>query len=680
MNITLEKMTEQKLINHLIKLGYIYREDINDKDTLHENFRKHFNRMNGLTLSDQDFNNLCTDLISTNVFDCAEILRTRQYFERDDKTPLYYNLMDTKDWCKNTFEIVNQLKLNTDNSHHRYDVIILMNGLPVVQIELKRQLESIHKAVEQIVKYKNDKGNPYRHSLMCFMQLFIVSNQHTTKYFTNNNAKFFSFDAKSIYTPIYQLATSKNKSILNLTQFTDIFFKKCALAEHIARHMILVKNNKQILMMRPYQIFAVENIMSTTSNEIGNGYIWHTTGSGKTLTSFKAATLLKEDKHIYKCLFVVDRKDLDTQTREEFNSFQNNCVEENANTQSLINRLLSPEKSDKIIVTTIQKLNKALQEQYVKQLTEIKNKKIVFIFDECHRSQFGKSHNRITEFFQNNQLVGFTGTPIFSENSYKKKVDEEEKYSITTKDIFCEKLHAYTIENAIHDNNVLRFRIDYYPPEENKQKVVEKIIEIHDKATANRKFNAIFATASIKDAIEYYKLFKHKDHHLNITCVFSTPPGVSKSGDQLREDLEEEQENHKQNSTCNKKRLQEIITDYNEKYSTTHKVTEFDDYYRDIQKRIKDQQWTDNMPQSEKIDITIVVQMLLTGFDSKYLNTLYVDKNLRWHNLIQAFSRTNRILDNTKPFGNIIDFRNQQDAVEEAIKMFSQNENDEKIV
>jgi type I restriction enzyme R subunit len=472
--------------------------------------------------------------------------------------------------------------------------------------------------------------------------------------------------------------------------------------------MVLVESEQKLLVMRPYQVYAVKAIVDCIKDNRGNGYIWHTTGSGKTLTSFKASTLLKDNSAIEKCLFVVDRKDLDRQTREEFNKFQEGSVEENTNTETLVRRLLSTDYADKVIVTTIQKLGLALdgtyKKNYKERLEPLRDKRMVFIFDECHRSQFGENHKAIKEFFPNAQLFGFTGTPIFEENSTQKiREDQYETYK-TTESIFEKQLHAYTITHAIDDRNVLKFHIDYFKGEGSvnaipgeaiaQQAVAEAIINKHNAATNQRKFNAVLATASINNAIEYFRLFKAIQQRkksededyvpLNIACVFSPPAQlIAQNGDQqsqknaadikqLQEDLAQEKEDNKQNPEEKKQALIEIIADYNQQFGTNHDINNFDIYYQDIQRRIKDQKFTNkDYPHKNKIDITIVVDMLLTGFDSKYLNTLYVDKNLKYHGLIQAFSRTNRVLNDTKPYGNVLDFRSQQEAVNQAITLFS---------
>ena len=647
-------------------------------------------------MTDSEFGRLLDKIISPDVFAVSKKLREREVFLREDGTPLFYTLVNIKDWCKNEYEVINQLRINTSNSHHRYDVIILINGIPVVQIELKSLDITPRKAMKQIVDYKNDTGNGYTNSLLCFMQLFIVSNSNNTFYLANNKNQHFRFNADEQFLPVYKYADANNNPIRNLYTFTERFLPKCTLGEMISRYMVLVECEQKLLVMRPYQIYAVKAIVDCIHQNRGNGYIWHTTGSGKTLTSFKASTLLKDNREIEKCLFVVDRKDLDRQTREEFNKFQEGSVEGNTNTETLVRRLLSTDYADKVIVTTIQKLGLALdgniKKKFKERLEPLSKKRVVFIFDECHRSQFGDNHKAIKEFFPNAQLFGFTGTPIFDDNAtYNIREGEQASYK-TTEDIFEKQLHTYTITHAIEDKNVLRFHVDYFKrqgntqpkPEEaiTQQAIVETIINKHNAATGSRRFNAILTTASINNAIEYYHLFneiqkqkKKTDKNfvpLNVACVFSPPAEGNKDIQQIQEDLEQEKEDNKQNPNEKKMALKNIIKDYNKQYGTNHSINAFDLYYQDVQKRIKDHQYSNaDYPHKNKIDIIIVVDMLLTGFDSKYLNTLYVDKNLKYHGLIQAFSRTNRVLNDTKPYGNILDFRHQQDAVDVAIALFS---------
>lgn len=703
---SLERGLEESLVTKLQDLKYEYRPDIRDRATLEQNFRKKFEALNRVSLTEAEFTRLLDEIVTPDVFTAARTLRERNSFTRDDGTPLNYTLVNIKDWCKNTFEVVNQLRINTDNSHHRYDVILLINGVPAVQIELKTLGISPRRAMEQIVDYKNDPGNGYTKTLLCFLQLFIVSNRDRTFFFANNNTRHFAFNAEERFLPVYEFADVDNKKCTRLDSFAENFLVKCTLGQTISRYMVLVASEQKLLMMRPYQIYAVKAIVDCINQNCGNGYIWHTTGSGKTLTSFKASTLLKDNPDIEKCLFVVDRKDLDRQTREEFNKFQEGCVEENTNTASLVRRLLSDDYADKVIVCTIQKLGLALDENskrnkqqkkdgrqtYKEQLEPLRDKRIVFIFDECHRSQFGENHKAIKEFFPQAQLFGFTGTPIFEENAGRVKIEDQEASFQTTSELFQKQLHAYTITHAIEDANVLRFHVDFFKPEGKrlpkpgeplaKKAVIEAILAKHDAATGGRRFNALLATSSINDAIEYHRLFTELQAEkqkaapdfqpLNIACVFSPPAEGNPDVRQIQEDLPQEKEDNAVEPEKKKEALKAILADYNTRYGSNHSIGEFDLYYQDVQKRIKDQQWPNaDHPHAQKIDITIVVDMLLTGFDSKYLNTLYVDKNLKHHGLIQAFSRTNRVLNATKPYGNILDFRQQQDAVDAAIALFS---------
>jgi type I restriction enzyme R subunit len=708
-----EAQLEQALIDRLVSLKYEHRADIKDRAALEVNFRQKFQELNRVRLTDAEFGRLLDDVVTVDVFAASQRLRTRSSFTRDDGTPLNYTLVNTDDWCKNTFEVVSQLRINTDYSHHRYDVILLINGVPVVQVELKTLGIYPRRAIEQIVEYKNDPGNGYTRTLLCFVQLFVVSNRDSTYYFANNNARHFAFNADERFLPIYEHARPDNGKVRSLHDFAESFLAKCTLGQTISRYMVLVASEQKLLMMRPYQIYAVKNIVECIEKNSGNGYVWHTTGSGKTLTSFKASTLLKANPGIEKCLFVVDRKDLDRQTRDEFNRFQEGCVEENTNTGTLVRRLLSEDAADKVIVCTIQKLGLALDENskrnkgrerrglstYTDLLEPLRDKRLVFIFDECHRSQFGDNHKAIKQFFPRAKLFGFTGTPIFPENATLKKIEGEVQTLCTTEDLFQQPLHKYTITEAIEDGNVLKFHVDYFKPDGEKPPkpgeplakaaVVNAILDKHDTATGGRRFNALLATASINDAIDYYTLFEKAQREraaadpafvpLTIAAVFSPPGDVSADVRQLQEDLPQEQEDNKHDPDGKKAALTRIIAGFNDAFGTNHSINEFDLYYQDVQKRIKDQQYPKDDfkkidPDGKRkhtIDLTIVVDMLLTGFDSKYLNTLYVDKNLKHHGLIQAFSRTNRVLNATKPYGHILDFRGQQEAVDAAIALFS---------
>jgi type I restriction enzyme R subunit len=619
-----EQEIETCLLERLKELKYSYRSDINNRSARENNFRVKFEDLNRVKLTDGEFARLLDEIITPDVFAAAKILRNINAFSRDDGTPLNYSLVNLKDWCKNHFEVINQLRINTDNSHHRFDVILLINGVPVVQIELKGLGINPRRAMEQIVEYKSDPGNGYTKTLLCFIQLYIVSNRDRTFYFANNNSRHFAFNAEERFLPIYEFASEDNKKITHLDDFANHFLKKCDLGRTISRYMVLLAGEQKLMMMRPYQVYAVQHMVRCIDEDNGNGFIWHTTGSGKTLTSFKASTLLKENAHIHKCVFVVDRKDLDRQTREEFNKFQEGCVEENTNTAALVRRLLSEDYADKVIVTTIQKLGLALDETskrnkqrekndqptYKEMLASLSDKRIVFIFDECHRSQFGENHKAIKAFFPRAQLFGFTGTPIFEANASSQKIEDTQASMRTTADLFQKQLHAYTITHAIEDGNVLRFHIDYFKPEGleakpappkpgeavAKRAVIGAILAKHDAATAVRRFNAILATASINDAIEYYALFKTMQAEkqaanpefkpLNIACVFSPPAEGDPDVKQIQEDLPQEQEDNEEDLEGKKAALKAILADYNNRYGTNHRLSEFDLYYQDVQKRI----------------------------------------------------------------------------------------------
>lgn len=687
-----ESQIEQHFIRHLEGLGYKYCKDIKDRASLEQNFRNKFEALNQAQLTDGEFERLMGNIISSDVYKASKTLRDKVEVIHDDGTTRFYPLVNLQNWCKNDYEVINQLRINTHSSYHRYDVIILVNGLPLVQVELKAHGVSPRVAIKQIVDYKNDHENGYEHTLLAFMQLFIVSNEADTFYFANNPKEALTFDEKEQFLPVCRWADEQNKKVANLHEFAREVLRKCTLGELISRYMVLVETEKLII-MRPYQIYAVKKMVECIENNSGNGYIWHTTGSGKTLTSFKAATLLKDNPHIAKCLFVVDRKDLDKQTREEFNKFQKDCVEENLNTGELVRRMLSKDYKDKIIVTTIQKLGLALDEKnryFDRRLRDLADQRIVFIFDECHRSQFGEYHRAIRDFFPRAQLFGFTGTPIFAENATRTKIEGREASALTTEDIFQKPLHTYAITHAIEDKSVLPFDVSFYRLQRDgsfdtgnvpKEIIVEKILEVHDKVSDNRRFNALFATASINDAIEYCKIFdqiqlerEEADSNykpLRIACLFSPPAEGNRDIMQIQEELDQERQDNQVDPLGKKEALRRIISIYRKTYGGNFCIEEFDRYNSDVQQRIK-RQGREDVPREQKIDITIVVDMLLTGFDSKYLNTLYVDKGLQYHGLIQAFSRTNRVLNDRKPFGKILDFRAQSaDALNTAVKLFS---------
>lgn len=690
----MEKDIENRLLSQLIeKNKFDDRRDIQDLRALEANFRHRFEQRNQVTLTDKEFDRLRKEIVSSDVYAASQALRQKHTFHRDDGTTFDYTLMDTEKWCQNCFEVTHQIRMNTRyDGGHRYDVVLLLNGLPVAQIELKDTKINTRTAIQQIVDYKQDEGNGYLDTLFCFMQFFIVSNESETYYFANNNEEHFRFDAQESYLPIYTLAKKDNSPIENLYDFTDAFLNRCTLGETISRYIVLKHEGRKLVVMRPYQVYAVQEILHAVKDGDYNGYIWHTTGSGKTLTSFRAATLLKDVNEIEKCLFVVDRNDLDAQTRKEFNAYQPGCISDRIGSRLLSERLLSDDNEHKVLVTTIQKLGLILKRDRAEVHRHFANGRVVLIFDECHRSQFGDYHAMILEAFPRAQLFGFTGTPIFEKNSRQTRVDGTVRTRITTEKVFGRELHTYTITDAIEDRNVLRFLIEYFEPRGKvgadpgtpafRAEVARTILEKHDKLTDDRLMNSLLAVSSIDEAIAYYDLFRELQEGplcpaagpLQIACIFSpaTDTGATSApgDDDEDEDLSQEKRDVKQHPAQKREALCRIIADYNQRYGTVCSIDEFDKYSEDLQLRIQDHK-NRELPSNQKIDLTIVVDMLLTGFDSPYLNTLYVDKPLVHHRLIQAFSRTNRILHAAKPHGNILDFRGQKAAVDEAIQMFS---------
>lgn len=638
MSVENEATLEKKLIEQLNKQGF-EKVTINNEEELNQNFKRQLEKHNKITLSDIEFERILTHLDGGAVFDKAKKLRDKFPLDRDGEV-IYIEFFNTKEWCKNLFQVTNQVTM-VGTYKNRYDVTLLINGLPLVQIELKRRGIELKEAFNQINRY-------HKHSfkgLFHYVQIFIISNGVNTKYYANN--KLQNFKQTFFWTD------KDNKKYSNLSEFAEVFLEKCHISKMIAKYIVLNEAEKVLMVLRPYQYFAVESIIDKVENSTQNGYIWHTTGSGKTLTSYKTSQILTENNKIDKVIFVVDRKDLDYQTTKEFNSFSNGSVDGTENTVNLVKQLKS--ENTKLIVTTIQKLTKAIKNDKYK-IENVKDKKIVFIFDECHRSQFGQMHNQIMNFFTNHQSFGFTGTPIFAENANKFR---------TTKDLFGKSLHKYLIKDAISDDNVLGFSVEYigkYKDKSlldidveaiNKKEIIESddrldkistyIINNHDRKTYNKEFTGIFAVNRVETLVRYYDFFKSKEHNLKIAGIFSF--GVN----------EEDKEEHSRDS------LERMMKDYNKMFDTDYSTDKFDAYYVDIAKRVKDKQ----------IDLLLVVGMFLTGFDSKALNTLYVDKNLEYHNLIQAFSRTNRTYTEKKSFGNIVCFRNLKNKTDEAIRLYS---------
>lgn len=651
-----EAELEKKLHTQLVNQGF-KAVKIADYDALLHNFKQQLNefnkhKLNGQPLTDKEFNRILTLIEGKSVYESSKILRDKLLIEREDGTQLYVELLNTKEWCKNLFQVTTQTTV-TGKYTNRYDVTILINGLPLVQIELKRRGLDFKEAFNQIQRYR-------RHTftgLYRFLQIFVVSNGVDTKYFSNSD-----YDIQFGFTFFW--SDENNELITNLQDFASAFLKPCHIAKMISRYMVINDTDKALMVMRPYQVYAVEALVKRATETKNNGYIWHTTGSGKTLTSFKAGQILADEESIKKVFFLVDRQDLDSQTIAEFNKFEKGSVDRTDKTEVLIEQIKNPMK--RFIVTTIQKMNNAIKSpKYTKIMEPYKQENVVFIIDECHRSQFGDMRKEIDRHFQNAQYFGFTGTPRFVEN---KSQDGR-----TTADLFEKCLHHYLIKDAIRDGNVLGFSVEYHRTfnanidesdqtkvqgidtdevwhdERRLNLVADHILHNHVRRSKSRGYCAMFAVDSIPTLIKYYDIFKQKNHDLKIAGIFSY--GQNEESDGTEEHSREA--------------LDRMIVDYNKMYETDYSTETWDRYFSDVSKKVKNAQ----------IDILIVVKMFLTGFDSKPLNTLYVDKNMVYHDLLQAYSRTNRVEKATKPYGNIVCYRNLKENTDNAIKLFSRTDN-----
>lgn len=656
-----EAALENELIEQLHRLGY-EPVTISDEAAMRRNFKRQLEKHNKTTFTDKEFRRILNHLNGGSRFEKAKKLRDRYLLIRDDESESYIRFMDTDRWCKNEYQVTHQLSVK-GRRKNRYDVTLLINGLPLVQIELKRRGVELKEAFNQIKRYHRES---FGGTLFEYVQIFVISNGVNTKYFANNPSQSFE--------QTFFWSDEENNKITRLQDFADAFLEKCHLSKMIAKYIVLAEARQIPMVLRPYQYYAVEKIVERVKECTKNGYIWHTTGSGKTLTSFKASQVLKSIPEIKKVLFVVDRKDLDIQTTKEFNSFSDGSVDGTENTRALVKQLRDP--NTKLIVTTIQKLDIAIsRENYMREFEHLRNERVVLIFDECHRSQFGKTHANIRKFFTNAQLFGFTGTPIFKEN----KVG-----NATTADVFDECLHRYIITHAISDKNVLGFSVEYIgkytkqdpdnqvveaidvDPDDKAvlhnptrmEKIVDYILQIHHKKT-KRLFNAIFCVDDVETLRAYYDLFKQKEHDLTIATIFSYR--ANEESEALEEELDvDPTDTSSPVDQSARDALESYIRDYNERFGTNYSTEKFYDYYKNVQKRTKE----------KEIDILLVVNMFLTGFDAPMLNTLYVDKNLRYHGLIQAYSRTNRLLDANKPHGNIVCFRNLKQNTDDALRLF----------
>lgn len=694
-----EQILEEQLVAQLQRLGYGLVQLKDEKDLL-GNLKQQLEKHNSIQFSKAEFEKVLNILSKGSVFEKAKTLREKQHLVRDNGDNLYFEFINSEHWCQNQFQVTHQVTME-GKYKNRYDVTLLINGLPLVQIELKRRGLELKEAFNQINRYQ-------RHSfaansaLFQYVQIFIISNGVNTKYYANNRNQSFK--------QTFYWTDKENKRLTNiLNGFTSDFLEPCNVSKMICKYIVLNETNKVLMVLRPYQYYAVEALIDRVKNSTKNGYIWHTTGSGKTLTSFKASQILMNLPQVKKVVFVVDRKDLDYQTTFEFNSFSKGSIDGTGNTKSLVTQFTD---DTKLIVTTIQKLNTTISKsQYLGKMDKLKDEKIVFIFDECHRTQFGETHNRIKNFFTNKQMFGFTGTPIFAENSVKNELGKR-----TTKELFGDCLHKYVITDAIKDENVLKFSVEYvgrYKQKENSateidievedietkelmespirlEKISDYIINNHNRKTHNREFSAIFCVSSVETLIKYYDILQRKklagEHDLRIATIFSYVANENDADANgfLNEELSvvEEPQALYGLQAHSREKLDEFISHYNGMYQTrfsTKDSESFYNYYNDISKKLKARE---KRPEntSDRIDILLVVNMYLTGFDAKMVNTIYVDKNLKHHGLIQAFSRTNRILNELKSQGNVVCFRNLKNATDDAITLFSNKEAIEVII
>lgn len=662
MPIQSEAALEAGLIATLQEMDYEYVE-IAEERNLEANFkrqleihnRKRLAEFNRTTFTNEEFEKILIYLEGGTRFEKAKKLRDLYPLDTADGKRIWVEFLNRQQWCQNEFQVSNQITVE-GRKKCRYDVTILINGLPLVQIELKRRGTELKQAYNQIQRYHKTSF----HGLFDYIQLFVISNGVNTRYFANNPNSGYKFT--------FNWTDAANRPLNELDKFAAFFLDKCTLGKIIGKYIVLHEGDKCMMVLRPYQFYAVEKILDKVKNSNDNGYIWHTTGAGKTLTSFKAAQLVSELDDVDKVMFVVDRHDLDTQTQSEYEAFEPGAVDGTDNTDELVKRLQS---NSKIIITTIQKLNAAVSKTwYSNKIEAIRHSRIVMIFDECHRSHFGESHKRIMKFFDNAQIFGFTGTPIFTENA----VDGH-----TTKEIFGNCLHRYLIKDAIADENVLGFLVEYYHGNEEveqdntgrMEEIAKFILNNFNKSTFDGEFDALFAVQSVPMLVRYYKIFKSLNPAIRIGAVFTYAANNSQD-DELTGMNTGQFANQ---GTGEADELQAIMNDYNKMFDTAFTTENFRAYYDDINLRMKKKK-ADMKP----LDLCIVVGMFLTGFDSKKLNTLYVDKNLEYHSLLQAFSRTNRVLNEKKRFGKIVCFRDLKKDVDKAVRLFSNSNNPEEIV
>ena len=662
MSIQSEAALEAGLIATLQQMDYEYIQ-IAEEDNLQANFKRQLEKHNRKQLSEhgrteftgEEFEKILIYLEGGTRFEKAKKLRDLYPLDTSDGKRIWVEFLNRQQWCQNEFQVSNQITVE-GRKKCRYDVTILINGLPLVQIELKRRGVELKQAYNQIQRYHKTSF----HGLFDYIQLFVISNGVNTRYFANNPNSGYKFT--------FNWTDAANHPFNELDKFAVFFLEKCTLGKIIGKYIVLHEGDKCLMVLRPYQFYAVEKILDRVQNSNDNGYIWHTTGAGKTLTSFKAAQLVSELDDVDKVMFVVDRHDLDTQTQSEYEAFEPGAVDSTDNTDELVKRLQS---NSKIIITTIQKLNSAVSKTwYSNKIESVRHSRIVMIFDECHRSHFGDSHKKIMKFFDNARIFGFTGTPIFTENA----VDGH-----TTKEIFGNCLHKYLIKDAIADENVLGFLVEYYHGNEvvdndnqaRMEEIAKFILNNFNKSTFDGDFDALFAVQSVPMLIRYYKIFKSLTPKIRIGAVFTYAANSSQDDDQTGMGTGQ----YTSQSVGEADELQAIMDDYNKMFGTAFTTENFRAYYDDINLRMKKKK-ADMKP----LDLCLVVGMFLTGFDSKKLNTLYVDKNMEYHGLLQAFSRTNRVLNEKKRFGKIVCFRDLKSNVDTSIRLFSNSDNPEDIV
>lgn len=662
MSIQSEAALEAGLIATLQQMDYEYIQ-IAEEDNLQANFKRQLEKHNRKQLSEhgrteftgEEFEKILIYLEGGTRFEKAKKLRDLYPLDTSDGKRIWVEFLNRQQWCQNEFQVSNQITVE-GRKKCRYDVTILINGLPLVQIELKRRGVELKQAYNQIQRYHKTSF----HGLFDYIQLFVISNGVNTRYFANNPNSGYKFT--------FNWTDAANHPFNELDKFAVFFLEKCTLGKIIGKYIVLHEGDKCLMVLRPYQFYAVEKILDRVQNSNDNGYIWHTTGAGKTLTSFKAAQLVSELDDVDKVMFVVDRHDLDTQTQSEYEAFEPGAVDSTDNTDELVKRLQS---NSKIIITTIQKLNSAVSKTwYSNKIESVRHSRIVMIFDECHRSHFGDSHKKIMKFFDNARIFGFTGTPIFTENA----VDGH-----TTKEIFGNCLHKYLIKDAIADENVLGFLVEYYHGNEvvdndnqaRMEEIAKFILNNFNKSTFDGDFDALFAVQSVPMLIRYYKIFKSLNPKIRIGAVFTCAANSSQDDDQTGMGTGQ----YTSQSVGEADELQAIMDDYNKMFGTAFTTENFRAYYDDINLRMKKKK-ADMKP----LDLCLVVGMFLTGFDSKKLNTLYVDKNMEYHGLLQAFSRTNRVLNEKKRFGKIVCFRDLKSNVDTSIRLFSNSDNPEDIV